>query len=182
MADSFQKEIPKARVNITLDVETGGAKKKLELPMKLLVMGDFSNGKTKGRVTERERININKNNLESVMSNLAPDMNFTVENKMVDDGNDVRVKLKIDTYKSLHPESVAEQIPELHRMLAMRNLLKDLRSNLLDNGNLRRELEAILHNSPDLEELREELDQLVDYSEKMITGTVDDNTNMDVDQ
>ncbi len=44
MADSFQNEIPKARVNITLDVETGGARKKLELPLKMLALGDFSGG------------------------------------------------------------------------------------------------------------------------------------------
>ncbi len=161
MAESYQKEIPKARVNITLDVETGGAKKKLELPMKLLVMGDFSKGKTKGRIAERERININRYNFESVMSSLAPDLDFSVDNKMDEDGNDVRVKLKVDSLKSLDPEYVAEQIPELHKILAMRNLLKDLRSNLLDNGSLRRELEKIVKNRPDLLELKEKLDELV---------------------
>jgi type VI secretion system protein ImpB len=165
MAESFQKEIPKARVNITLDVETGGAKKKLELPMKLLVMGDFSNGKTQGRVAERERININKENFGSVMTNLAPDLDFNVENKMNEDGNDIRVQLKIDSMKSLDPEVVAEQIPELHKMLAMRNLLKDLRSNILDNGSLRRELEKIVKNRPDLLELKQKLDSLVADSE-----------------
>lgn len=165
MAESFQKEIPKARVNITLDVETGGAKKKLELPMKLLVMGDFSNGKTQGRVAERERININKDNFESVMRNLAPQLDIHVENKMNNDGNDIRVQLDVDSIKSLDPEIVAEQIPELHKMLAMRNLLKDLRSNILDNGSLRRELENIVKSRPDLLELKEELDTLVADSE-----------------
>lgn len=165
MAKSFQREIPKARVNITLDVETGGVKKKLELPMKLLVMGDFSNGKTKNKIAERERVNINKNNFESVMSELSPDLEFSVDNKMVHDSNDVKVKLKIDTMKSLDPESVAEQIPELHRMLAMRNLLKDLRSNLLDNGSLRRELERIVKSRPELLELKSQLDRLVDDAE-----------------
>lgn len=165
MAESFQKEIPKARVNITLDVETGGAKKKLELPMKLLVMGDFSNGKTKGRVAERERININKDNFESVMRNLAPTLDFNVENKLDRDGNDIRVQLEADSIRSLDPEVVAEQIPELHKMLAMRNLLKDLRSNILDNGSLRRELEKIVKNRPDLLDLKEKLDDLVADSE-----------------
>ncbi len=174
MAESFQKEIPKARVNITLDVETGGAKKKLELPMKLLVMGDFSNGKTKGRVAERERININKENFESVMSNLAPKLDFHVENKMSEEGNDIRVQLEADSIKSLDPEFVAEQIPELHKMLAMRNLLKDLRSNILDNGSLRRELEKIVNNRPDLLDLKEKLDALVDDS---VTGS--ESPNMD---
>lgn len=37
---SFQNEVPKARVNIKLDLHTGGAQKKVELPLKLMVMGD----------------------------------------------------------------------------------------------------------------------------------------------
>jgi type VI secretion system protein ImpB len=44
MADSFQNEVPKARINLKLDLHTGGASKKTELPLKLLVAGDFSNG------------------------------------------------------------------------------------------------------------------------------------------
>lgn len=44
MADSFQSEVPKARINLKLDLHTGGASKKTELPLKLLVTGDFSNG------------------------------------------------------------------------------------------------------------------------------------------
>ncbi|WP_224795598.1 type VI secretion system contractile sheath small subunit, partial [Pseudomonas fluorescens] len=34
MASSFQNEVPKARVNIKLDLHTGGAQKKIELPLK----------------------------------------------------------------------------------------------------------------------------------------------------
>ena len=45
MADSFQNEVPAARVNIKLDLHTGNAKKKVELPLKLLAVGDYSNGK-----------------------------------------------------------------------------------------------------------------------------------------
>ena len=36
MSESFQNEIPRARVNIKLDLVTGGAQKKVELPLKLL--------------------------------------------------------------------------------------------------------------------------------------------------
>ncbi|KKC62813.1 type VI secretion protein, partial [Citrobacter amalonaticus] len=35
MADSFQNEVPKARINLKLDLHTGGASKKTELPLKL---------------------------------------------------------------------------------------------------------------------------------------------------
>ena len=42
MADSFQNEVPTARVNIKLDLHTGNAKKKVELPLKLLAVGATS--------------------------------------------------------------------------------------------------------------------------------------------
>ena len=35
MADSFQNEVPKARVNLKLDLHTGGASKKTELPLEI---------------------------------------------------------------------------------------------------------------------------------------------------
>ncbi len=161
MADSFQKEIPKARINISLDVETGGAKKKLELPLRMLVMGDFSNGRTRGRVADRERIDINKNNFESVLQDLAPRAGYAVPNLLKNDGSDLQVDLQFDSMKSFHPEQVANQIPELHSMMAMRNLLKDLKSNLLDNARFRKELEKIVTSQPELEGLRQELEKVL---------------------
>ncbi len=53
-SSSFQNEIPKARINIKLDLHTGGAQKKVELPLKLLVMGDYSNGQEQRPLSERE--------------------------------------------------------------------------------------------------------------------------------
>lgn len=157
MADSFQKEIPKARVNITLDVETEGAQKKKELPLKLLVTGDFSKGKTTGPVAKRERININKNNFNKIIADLAPELNFTVPNKIKNDDSEMKVALKMDSLKKFRPEAVVQEIPELRNLLAMRNLLKDLKSNLLDNGEFRRELEKIVKNEPELKLLQNEL-------------------------
>ncbi len=160
MADSFQNEIPKSRVNITLDVETGGARKKLELPLKLLSVGDFSNGKGKGRVAERERINVNKENIESVMADLAPEVKYSVKNVIKNDGSEIGVNLTFRKFKDFHPEQVARQIPEVDNLLAMRNLLKDLKSNLLDNGAFRKELERIVSNQPELEGLKAELEKM----------------------
>ncbi len=161
MADSFQKEIPKARINISLDVETGGAKKKLDLPLKMLVMGDFSNGKTQGRIADRERIDINKNNFKSVMADMAPKVKYQVPNLLKNDGSEIDVELKFDSMGAFKPEQVANQIPELHSMMAMRNLLKDLKSNVLDNAKFRKELEKIVNSQPELEGLREELEKVI---------------------
>jgi type VI secretion system protein ImpB len=164
MSDNYQNEIPKARINLSLDVDTGGHKKKTELPLKMLVLGDFSNGKTKGKVADRQRINIDKNNFESVMSDLAPSVRFNVPNLMADDGSDFTVDMAFKTLNDFRPDSVAQQVPELHGLMAMRNLLKDLKSNLVDNAKVRKELEKIVNNQPQLEGLKQQLETLLDNS------------------
>ena len=68
--------------------------------------------------------------------------------------------------KSFEPENVAAQIPELNKMMAMRNLLRDLKSNLLDNSVLRKELERILQNKPELSELKLKLDEIAPLEEQ----------------
>jgi len=87
MAGSFQNEIPAARINLKLDVGKGDAKKKMELPLKMLVMGDFSFKKRTDRVADREKISINKNNFEQVMDSLDLKLNYNVENKLTGDGD-----------------------------------------------------------------------------------------------
>lgn len=160
MADSFQSEIPKARVNIKLDLHTGGAQKKIELPLKLLTVGDFSNGKAEGPLSEREKINVNKNNFNSVLAELNPEVNLTVKNTLANDGTEENIQLQFQDMKDFEPEQVARQIPQLRAMLAMRNLLRDLKSNLLDNVTFRKELEKILKDPTLSDELRNELNAL----------------------
>ena len=128
MADTFQNEVPRARINLKLSLHTGGAQKKVELPLKLLTIGDFSHGKENRPLSEREKINVNKNNFTDI--------------------------------KDFEPEQVARQIPQLRAMLAMRNLLRDLKSNLLDNATFRKELEAILKDPALSQELRDEMSAL----------------------
>lgn len=160
MSQSFQNEIPKARVNISLNLHTGGAQKKVELPLKLLSVGDFSNGKATGALSERNKINVNKNNFNSVLSELNPEVSLIVKNTLADDGSEENICLNFQDMKDFEPEAVARQIPQLRAMLAMRNLLRDLKSNLLDNTTFKKELEKILKDPALSDELRNELNAL----------------------
>ncbi len=91
MAESFQNEVPKARVNIKLDLHTGGAQKKVELPLKLLVMGDYSNGQDTRALAEREKVSINKNNFNAVLADFNPRAKIAVENTLAADGSELPV-------------------------------------------------------------------------------------------
>ena len=156
-SSSFQNEVTKARVNIKLDLHTGGAQKKVELPLKLLVMGDYSNGTEQRPLSERSKIDINKNNFNSVLSEFQPSIKMAVPDTLAADGTDTAVSLTFNDMKDFEPEQVARQIPQLRALLAMRNLLRDLKSNLLDNATFRRELENILKDDALSDELRTEL-------------------------
>jgi type VI secretion system protein ImpB len=165
MAGSFQNEIPAARINLKLDVGKGDAKKKTELPLKMLVLGDFSLKNKGDRVVEREKISINKNNFEQVMESLDLNVKYNVENKLTGEG-DLGVNLDIKNLDSFKPENVAKNIPELSRLLAARNLLKDLKSNLLDNREFRQRLEEIMKNPDAVKSLQEELMKIVPKEEE----------------
>ena len=156
-SSSFQNEVPKARVNIKLDLHTGGAQKKVELPLKIMLMGDYSNGRERRPLSERGKVDINKNNFDSVLGEFSPSLRFAVNNTLSEDASDTTVELSFQSMKDLEPEQVARQVPQLRALLATRNLLRDLKSNLLDNVVFRQELERILKDDALSDELRAEL-------------------------
>ena len=156
-SNSFQNEVPKARVNIKLDLHTGGAQKKIELPLKLMVMGDYSNGQEQRPLSERNKVDINKNNFDSVLAEFSPSVKLAVENTLVEGDAEAAIALTFRNMQEFEPEQVARQMPQLRALLAMRNLLRDLKSNLLDNATFRHELERILKDDALSDELRAEL-------------------------
>jgi len=156
-SNSFQHEVPQARVNIKLDLHTGGVQKKVELPLKLMVMGDYSNGQEQRPLSQRNKVNINKQNVDSVLTAYAPALSVEVANTLANDGSQTVAAFTFRTMKDFEPEQVARQIPALRALLAMRNLLRDLKSNLLDNALFRLELERILKDEGLSNELRAEL-------------------------
>lgn len=164
MADSFQNEVPKSRINLKLDLHTGGASKKTELPLKLLIAGDFSHGQESALLSERKKVNVNKNNFDAVLSEYSPKVNLAVKNTLADDNSENNVSLTFQSMSDFSPEQVSRQIPQLRAMLSMRNLLRDLKANLLDNQEFRKELEKILLDPALSAELRSELSALAQSS------------------
>ena len=107
MADTFQNEMPKARINLKLSLHTGGVQKKVELPLKLLTIGDFSHGKENRPLSEREKINVNKNNFNSVLSEFSPEVNLPVPNTLAGNGEEENVRLRFTDIKDFEPEQIA---------------------------------------------------------------------------
>ncbi len=120
-------------------------------------MGDFSNGREQRPLSEREKVDINKNNFNDVLAKFSPVVNLSVKNTLAGDDRNDDINLTFKNIRDFEPEQVARNIPQLRVLLAMRNLLRDLKSNLLDNAAFRRELETILKDPALSQELRDEL-------------------------
>jgi type VI secretion system protein ImpB len=160
MSDNFEREIPKARISISVDLRAGGAQQRVELPLKLLVIGDYSAGQVNDALVERKRTDVNKNNFDAVLAELNPKIKVDLENALEGEKPGSSVSLDFKSMKDFEPENVAAQIPQLQRLIAMRNLLRDLKSNLLDNSAFRIELERIVKSASLSESLIAELGRL----------------------
>ena len=159
MAGSFQDEIPPSRVNIRYVKDTGGAQEELELPLKLLVLGDFNMREDDTSLEDRKRTGIDKNNFGSVLkeSNLKLDM--VVPNTLAGEG-DMPVKLNIESLSDFTPTGIANQVPELKTMLEVRNLLTDLKAKVISNREFRKQLETVLKDKSKIESVISELDKI----------------------
>lgn len=165
MSKSFQHEKPPSRVDLTLDVATGDAKEKVELPLRLLVMSDLTGEREDTPVDERESISITHDNFEDVMESYDLDLEYTVPDKLTGEGQ-MKVELDFENMDDFEPEEVAQQVPELSRLLAARNLLKDLRNRLISMGEFRKQLEEIIGDDEARQKLLGELQNIVPDEEE----------------
>lgn len=149
---------PKERVNIVYKPETGGAQQEVELPLKLMMLGDYTLRDEDTPVEDRKPINIDKDNFNDVMGkhNLSLDLN--VPNQLSgQDGDELSVSLSFEKVKDFDPESVARQVPELAKVLELREALVALKGPLGNVPTFRRMIQAALSDDDARDKLLKEL-------------------------
>ncbi|HEX7527971.1 MAG TPA: type VI secretion system contractile sheath small subunit, partial [Thermoanaerobaculia bacterium] len=92
------KRIRPPRVQITYDVEIGGAIEMKELPFVVGVLGDFSGQPVEPlpRLKDRKLIEIDRDNFDQVLAAQAPRLALRVDNKLSDDGSKMNVDMKFN--------------------------------------------------------------------------------------
>jgi type VI secretion system protein ImpB len=149
------------RVQITYDVEVGGAIEMKELPFVMGVLGDFTGQPTEppARVKDRKFVDVNPDNFDAVLANMKPHLAYSVENKLSEDPD--APKLKVDlNFKSMDdfsPENVARQVGPLRELLELRDRLSDLRGSMQGNDKLEELLRESVSDKDKLAKLRGEM-------------------------
>jgi type VI secretion system protein ImpB len=166
-------EIPKSRLTLTYRTNVNGVPEDKQLPFRLLIMGDLSNGTSKDRALELDQRgfrHLDGRNLNAVMRDMKMSMQFTVDNRVDPDrGETIDVTLPINGMKSFTPAQIAENVPKLKALLLLKKLLLEVQNNI-DNRKEFRNLLRQVAESPDLAaSIRQELAGYGDF--KLPTGT-----------
>jgi type VI secretion system protein ImpB len=149
------------RVQITYDVEVGGAIEIKELPFVVGVLGDFTGNPEQPlpRLKDRKFVEVNPDNFDSVLEGMKPHLSFAVENKLSDesDAANLKVDLKFRKMDDFEPANVARQVKPLKQMLDLRTRLADLRGSLQGNDKLEELLLEAVGNTEKLDKLKTEI-------------------------
>lgn len=149
------------RVQITYDVEVGGAIELKELPFVAGVLGDFTGQPEQPlpRLKDRKFVEVNPDNFDSVLEGMKPHLSYAVENKLSEDPNapQLKVDLKFRKMEDFEPANVAKQVKPLKELMNLRTTLSDLRGSLQGNDKLEELLLDAVSNTEKLERLKGEV-------------------------
>jgi len=153
---------PKERVNIRYKPATGNAREEVELPLKLLMLGDYTLKGDETPIEDRKLSDINKDNFNDVMRSYDLSLDANVDNKLEElaegaEPEQMAVSLKFETLKDFEPENVARQVPELNRLLELREALVALKGPLGNVPAFRKMIQGMLDDSDQREKLLSEL-------------------------
>ncbi|GGZ16909.1 MULTISPECIES: type VI secretion system contractile sheath small subunit [Shewanella] len=152
---------PKERINIKYVPSTGDQQSEMELPLKLLVLGDFNGHPEDSQLEERKTVQVDKSNFESVMKEANLSISATVDNKLTDeDGAELSVDLKFDSLKDFSPDSIGEQVPEIQKLIELREALVALKGPLGNIPAFRAKLQELIATEESREKLLSELQQM----------------------
>ncbi|EEO7770389.1 type VI secretion system contractile sheath small subunit, partial [Campylobacter coli] len=130
----------------------------VELPLKLMVMANLK-GKNETPLEEREILQINKINFDQVMRKLNITTSFSVKNTLGTGAEELDVKLNIASMKDFSPDSLAKQIPELNKLLQLREALMALKGPMGNIPDFRKAVLEALKNEKTKEKLLLEIKQ-----------------------
>lgn len=143
--NDFGSVAPKERVNILYKPAVGEAKEGVELPLKLLVLGDFSRQEQEAPIEERELTDIGKENFNEVMAGFDLSLECSVPNRLIGDGeSNLDISLKFSGMRDFDPQRIAEQVPELQKILELRHALMALKGPLGNVPAMRKTIQGML--------------------------------------
>ncbi len=162
MSDSSQHRVGRVRpprVQITYDVEDGGATASKELPMVAGVVSNLTgDAEDSTKYADRKFVEVEQGGVDRLMTRLGPKLQFTVSDEVSGEADkEIGVSLDFKSMDDFSPMGVASQLPQTAKLLEARRQLTDLLGKVEANDRLDGMLGDILTDADKQQELRDAL-------------------------
>ena len=162
MAESTQHKLDRIRpprVQITYDVETGGAIQMKELPFVVGIMSDLAGTPAEPlpKLKDRKFVEIDRDNFNDVLASMAPRLVYRVDNRLSNDASKLNVELTFTHMDEFNPVNVLQQVAPLRKLYEARQRLTDLLAKLDGNDALDALLQEVVDNTDGLQTIKAEV-------------------------
>ncbi|MCE5248693.1 type VI secretion system contractile sheath small subunit [bacterium] len=136
---------PKERVNIVYRPATGDAQQEVELPLKVLVMGDFTMRADSTPLEDRKPVNIDKDNFNDVLKGQDVKLETVVDDTLSGQ-EDAKLSVNLDfkSMKDFEPDAIIQKVPELKKLVELREALKALKGPLGNVPDFRKKIQELV--------------------------------------
>jgi len=152
-----QSIAPKERVNITYQSSVEGAQEEVELPLRILMIGDYTGRADERPIEERTPISVDKQSFDKVLESQDVEVCVNVDNTLDGDGGSLEARLRFRRLSDFRPEALVAQVPQLARLLDLRRALVALKGPIANRPRFAREISRILADPEARTRLRREL-------------------------
>jgi type VI secretion system protein ImpB len=123
-----------------------------------MVMGDFTQRTDDTPLEERKPVRIDKDNFNDVLGQHKLNLSMNVDDKLSGrEKEELAVNLKFDSMKDFTPAEVAKQVPELQKLLQLREALTALKGPLANAPAFREKVEELLKDPAQRAKMMKEL-------------------------
>jgi len=136
---------PKERVNIVYRPATGDAQQEVELPLKVLVMGDFTMRADSTPLEDRKPVNVDKDNFNDVLKGHDVKLETVVDDTLSGEADaKLSVNLDFKSMKDFEPDAIIQKVPELKKLVELREALKALKGPLGNVPDFRKKIQELV--------------------------------------
>lgn len=182
---AIQDELPKSRITLTYRTTINGEPETVKLPLRLLILGDFSHATSVDRLKKDEKgavvgevdlearrmRSITGNNINSVIKDMGISLTLKEGVKNWIDpstgGESMEVTLPVTSMKSFNPDEIVRSVPKLSALLLLRKLLEEMQSSIDNRKELRKTIYSLFTNE---EERKKILAEFKDYSSMQLSA------------
>ncbi|EKT4485207.1 type VI secretion system contractile sheath small subunit [Pseudomonas putida] len=141
---------------------TGDEQAEVELPHKMLVLGDFGLEDTRA-LEDRSVMRIDKHTFNNVLNDADVSLGMSVPSALnTAQDAELAVNLQFKSINDFGPDSIARQVPELSKLLELREALVALKGPLGNVPTFRKQLQHLLNDEQARKQLAQELNLVLE--------------------